>query len=196
MTSKRQRAANRANSAKSTGPRSKAGKSAAKLNARLHGLATAAASEPGAEAEIQRLAHAIVDEARRPNLFELARRVAEAELDLRRIRRARVILAKLSLEISKSFPSADSPPKKAGRDKNRPKPSSLSELALQTPERTLGRRAPVLVEAPQAPAAKRNLKPDVLERYERRATSRRKSAIRRFDAVSRSETPPSASGGA
>jgi hypothetical protein len=50
VTSKRQRAANRANSAKSTGPRSKAGKSAASLNARLHCLAAAVQSEPGADA--------------------------------------------------------------------------------------------------------------------------------------------------
>jgi hypothetical protein len=44
----RQRPANRANAAKSTGPRTKAGKAKASQNARWHGLAAALSSEPGA----------------------------------------------------------------------------------------------------------------------------------------------------
>ncbi len=112
MTSKRQRAANRANSARSTGPRSKAGKAASRLNARLHDLATAVRSEPGADAEIERMASAIVDEAGRPDLIEFARQVAEAEMDLRRIRRARVTRSKLPDMIVTSFRWVTSPNKK------------------------------------------------------------------------------------
>jgi hypothetical protein len=41
MTTDRQRAANRANAAKSTGPRTPRGKWAMRLNARRHGLASA-----------------------------------------------------------------------------------------------------------------------------------------------------------
>ena len=199
MTSKRQRAANRANSGKSTGPRTKAGKSAARLNARLHGLATAMQSEPGADAEIERMAFAIVDEAGRLDLIEFARRIAEAELDLRRIRRARVTLAKLPSVLSTSFRMVASTNSKlfvtALRLENRRKESSIDDLVGRLQSHGWRSDAPELVEAPLRPGAKRNVKLDVLERYERRATSRRKSAIRRFDALSRSERPQSASGG-
>jgi hypothetical protein len=68
--------------------------------------------------------------------------------------------------------------------------------AVVTPARPGRLDAPEFVEAPLRPGAKRNVKLDVLERYERRATSRRTSAFRRFDALSRSATPQSASGGA
>jgi hypothetical protein len=88
VTSKRQRASNRANSAKSTGQRIRAGKAAARFNARVHGLATSVRGEPDAEVEIERVAGAIVSEAGRPDLMEFARRIAEAEVDVRRIRRA------------------------------------------------------------------------------------------------------------
>ena len=93
MTSRRQRAANRANAARSTGPRSKSGKAAASLNAMRHGLAMAARSEPGADAEIETLARTIAEEAARPDLMDWARRIAEAEIDLRRVRCARLTLA-------------------------------------------------------------------------------------------------------
>jgi hypothetical protein len=82
------------------------------LNARLHDLATAVRSEPGADAEIERMASAIVDEAGRPDLIEFARQVAEAEMDLRRIRRARVTRSKLPDMIVTSFRWVTSPNKK------------------------------------------------------------------------------------
>jgi hypothetical protein len=200
VTSRRQRVANRANSGKSTGPRTKAGKSASKLNARLHGLAAAVQSERGADAEIERLARAIADEAGRPDLIELARRIAEAELDLRRIRRARATLMRLPAALSTSFRMAPSPNSKllftALRLENRRKESSIDDLVGRM--RSLGwtAGAPELVEEPLKPGAKRNIKLDALERYERRATSRRKSAIRQFDNLSRSEKPTSPSGSA
>ena len=86
MTSERQQVANRANAAKSTGPRTKAGKAKASQNARWHGLSAALGGEPGAVEEIERLTRAIVVEANRPDLIDCAQRVAEAEVDLRRVR--------------------------------------------------------------------------------------------------------------
>jgi hypothetical protein len=200
VTSKRQRAANRANSGKSTGPRSKAGKSAAKLNARLHGLATAVQSEPGADAEIESLARAISDEAGRRDLIEFARRIAEAELDLRRIRRARVTLAKLPSVTSTSIRSVATPNTKrsemAARHENQRNQSSLADLVLRLQGLISKIDAPDRVEASRRRGVKRDVKPEVLERYERRATSRRKSAIRQFDALSRSEKSQGVLGGA
>ena len=103
MTNERQRAANRANAAKSTGPQTKAGKAKASRNALRHGLATALCGEPGAVEEIERLAQAIVVEAGRPDLTDYARRVAEAEIDLRRVRRARQTLARLPTAAATSY---------------------------------------------------------------------------------------------
>jgi hypothetical protein len=68
VTSEKQRAANRANAAKSTGPRTKAGKAKTSQNALRHGLATVLRCEPGAVEEIERLAQAIVVEAGWPRL--------------------------------------------------------------------------------------------------------------------------------
>ena len=109
MTSERQRAANRANAAKSTGPRTKAGRAKASQNAWRHGLATALRSEPGIDEEIERIAHAIVVEAGRPDLIEYARRIAEAEIDLRRVQRARETLARLPAAAATSYRLVESP---------------------------------------------------------------------------------------
>jgi hypothetical protein len=210
VTSDRQRAANRANSAKSTGPRTKAGKSAARLNARLHGLATAVQSEPGADAETEGLARAITDEAGRPDLIEFARRIAEAEVDLRRIRRARQILAKLPPLIVTPFRSVKSPnwnlftralqyesQRKQSSDKNGPLRIPFLDLANRLERMGWDPEAPDLVREPLKPRViRKNYRLEALERYERRAFSRRKSAIRRFDALSRSATAQGASGGA
>jgi hypothetical protein len=200
VTSRRQRAANRANSAKSTGPRSQAGKAASQLNARRHGLATAVQSEPGADAEIERLASAIVDEAGRPDPIEFARRVAEAEIDLRRIQRARVTRAKLPDLINLSFKFVPSPNRKLFmkevRRETRHKKISMERLNIRL--RRMGWRpdAPQHVEAPIKPSGIRNTDPKILDRYERRAFSRRKSAIRRFDELRFGQGPQSASGAA
>jgi hypothetical protein len=62
------------------------------LNARWHGLATPLRREPGISREIERLAVEIAGT--RFELIDLARRVAEAELELRRVRQARLLLTK------------------------------------------------------------------------------------------------------
>jgi hypothetical protein len=169
------------------------------LNARLHGLATAVHSKPGADAEIERLARAIADEAGRPDMIEFARRIAEAEVDLRRIRRAREIPAKLPPLIFFPFQCVKSPNWKLWTRElqydSQCKQSSLLDLANRLERMGWDPEAPDLVREPLKPRViKKNYRLEALERYERRATSRRKSAIRRFDALSRSATAQSASG--
>lgn len=197
MTSKRQFVANRANSQRSTGPRTKAGKSIASSNARLHGLAAVVRNAPGADVEIESIARAIVDEAERPDLIEFARGIAEAEVDLRRIRRARATQAKLPNVNSSSVRMVASPNAKlfmtAVRLENRRKEPSMDDLAERLNSLGWDSTAPDRVEAPLKRDVK-NIKLDALERYERRAMSRRKSAIRRFDLMRRDEGRQNAPG--
>ena len=156
MTSSRQAYANRRNARRSTGPRTVAGKAAARLNARRHGLAVPLRSEPGADKDIERLADAIAGA--RTDLIDLARPIAEAELELRRIWHARL-----------------------QRTQNPHLPTDFMFVALNELLEEMGRDAPRgMLRLKQVLIDK---EANAFERYERRALSRRKFAIRDFDAA-------------
>ena len=78
--------ANRANAQRSTGPTSAAGKARAAQNARQHGLSLDILADPALGQEVEDLAQRIAHEADRPDLIDLARRVAKAQMDVQRIR--------------------------------------------------------------------------------------------------------------
>jgi hypothetical protein len=80
--------ANRLNAARSTGPRTKAGKAATRLNALRHGLAASSHYQPAADRQVETLAHAIVGAEDGSEALALARAIADAELRLRRVRSA------------------------------------------------------------------------------------------------------------
>lgn len=91
MTSPQQSAANRANAQKSTGPRSQAGKARSARNALKHGLAAPVALDSAIAGHIMSLARSVVgDQADDSPMWIYAQQIAEAELDLARIRQARV----------------------------------------------------------------------------------------------------------
>ena len=83
MTSQRKIAANRGNARRSTGPRTAAGRVRAARNATRHGLSISVLADPRLDAEARALARCLAAEG---CPFDVALVVAEATLDLRRIR--------------------------------------------------------------------------------------------------------------
>jgi hypothetical protein len=131
MTSARMQYTNRANARASTGPRTGVGKARAARNARIHGLNLTVLADPALSPEVDAWARKIAGEGASPECIALAARIAEAQIDLVRVRHARLDV------LTELFAAHD-----------------WSE------------------------GTKRLV---ALDRYERRALSRRKFAIREFD---------------
>jgi len=131
--------ASRANARKSTGPKSAAGKArVGRRNARRHGLTLPVLADPAFAPEVGALARAIEGSVARVALDdhcrELACRIAEAQVDIARVRTAKLpLVVAIDADIKHSA----------------------------APFRELER----------------------LDRYERRARSRHKAAVRAFDAA-------------
>jgi hypothetical protein len=81
--------ANRRNALASTGPRTADGKARVAKNGRRHGLSLPACCDPAWSDEIKALARTIAGEGADAERFDLACRVAEAQIDVVRARRAR-----------------------------------------------------------------------------------------------------------
>ncbi|WP_094183407.1 hypothetical protein [Bradyrhizobium canariense] len=104
MSSERQRAANRANAKRSTGPASTAGKSRASQNARRHGLAAQAQFGSDRLERVDQLACAII--ASMPGQIDLmqARSIAQAELD---VTAARAVAGALLTQLYGTVPDCE-----------------------------------------------------------------------------------------
>jgi len=126
MASNRQIAANRRNAGRSTGPRTSAGKKRAARNADRHGLGATLISGAEHEKRVERLARKIAGNARHPLILECARAAAEAELQLARVRRAKVILTERIMV----FGALKAPKSYTARQRWRPKTPASDEMAL------------------------------------------------------------------
>ena len=179
MTSDRKIKANRANARASTGPRTAQGRARASRNALRHALSLPVCSIPALSDEVETLAREIAGPGANPATQELARRVAEAQIDLRRVRYARhqFLSDTLSKEYYGSYANVRMKLKvlRALLRSNPPNMSSETlEFATSTPQ------GPDKLATILSGEAKKLL---AMDRYERRALARRKFAIRAFDAA-------------
>jgi hypothetical protein len=86
MTSARKTKSNRANARSSTGPKTAGGRARSARNALRYGLSLPVLSDPVLSQDVAALARQIAGADAGPEIQEFARRVAEAQIDLRRIR--------------------------------------------------------------------------------------------------------------
>ena len=152
MTSARKIESNRANSKRSTGPKSASGKFRAAQNARRHGLSVPVEADRLLAEQVKSFAQEIAIEMSAAELTTLAFHIAEAEIDLLRIHQM------LSAILRDSH-----------SDNDRLLPDRLTDKS----QKFAGRRAD------------RTKELMLMDRYRRRALSRRKFAIRAFDLVRR-----------
>src|SRR5215469_16284655 len=150
MASDRKIAANRCNSRRSCGPRTVAGKLTVSRNALRHGLAAATLRDSGIAAEVDRLATAIGSENADAAQREQALIIAESELTLLRVRAVKTSIFEQMLVATGAADTQE--------------PS----------EQLIGRERVGVIARSHVEQLRR------LERYERRAFSRRQSAIRRL----------------
>jgi len=153
VTSERKRRANRANARLSTGPKTVQGKARAAKNALRHGLSLSVLNDPAVAAEVETLAPQIAGTDVVGEVVLHARRVAEAQIDVQRVRLYR----------------------------QRRMVQALNGTAGTLRDEAVGARKAPSPDAFAAAIGNLARELEALDRYERRALSRRKFAIRAFD---------------
>ena len=172
---------NRANARVSTGPKTADGRTRSARNAFRHGLNLSVCSHPLFSEEVEELAREIAGADANPEILGLARRIAEAQIDLRRVRYARHELLSHALGDSDYESRASIKAKYAliapyarGAGLVTPVPDHIIRILEWKPKGPL-KFATILSDMTRKLSA--------MDRYERRTLSRRKFAIRAFDAA-------------
>jgi hypothetical protein len=146
------------------------GRARAAHNARRHGLSLSVFADPALSEQVEALAREIAGEPSNDDIYQLARGIAEAQIDLQRVRGARRQLlcdaldTRAKMKVIKQLLT----PKPA----DVPLPAFIEKYLTTTPEGPAKLAAILSGETKQLAA---------MDRYERRALSRRKFAIRAFD---------------
>jgi hypothetical protein len=189
MTSARKAKANRANAKASTGPRTKQGKSRTAKNALWHGLSLSVLADPTCVTEIENMARKIAGQNPTSEIFELARRIAEAQIDLQRVRQAQLNLLTRFLSDPEYRPDKYFTTSKKLISAIAGLLREQGPMALLPPE--LGLAVTDILHKPEGSEKFALILSDcmkrliAMDRYERRALSRRKFALRAFDDLRR-----------
>jgi hypothetical protein len=178
MASERQIAANRRNARKSTGPRSAEGRKRASRNAYRHGLTLSIASTAAFAKQLDKLVREIAGDSKDAIMLERARQIAQAELDLARVRRAKVAL----IERASAFGELDPPQAFSTVTEIKRFFNALDRGRLIVPKPTDPSATTPSQEPDRSAEAVRRVLPELrkLDRYERRAAARRDLAVLDF----------------
>jgi hypothetical protein len=184
LTSDRQQRANQANAKASKGPKTKGGRARSARNALRHGLSIPVCKEPSLSIQAEEIALKLAGPDPDETLLDRARAIGEAQVNLNRVRiRRNALLAQLLADGTYRPLSAykrqvgemraiDRVERILGRSFDLDDIGHLTELK---PLKDDEKFATVVEDRVRELAA--------LDRYERRAISKRKSAIRAFDSV-------------
>jgi hypothetical protein len=183
LTSDTKIKANRANARASTGPKTVHGRARAARNAHRHGLSVPLYCDPTLSEEVEALASEIAGADANAKMRQLACRIAEAQIDLRRVCHARnqFLTNLLNDEFYDSHASQRAKVNLICK-LLRPNAPEIPVEALSKYLTTSTLQGPQKLATVLSQEAKQLL---AMDRYERRALSRRKFAIREFDVASR-----------